>query len=69
MLIRLLGTIPGPVAMGKLFDNSCQQWRTGCDGTNQHCVIYSSENISSNVLTLTIICKGLSIAFFLSGVR
>ena len=55
--------------MGKLFDNSCQQWRTGCDGSNQHCILYSSENISSNVLTLTIICKGLSIAFFLSGVR
>ena len=69
LLIRLLGTIPGPVAMGKLFDNSCQEWKKGCDGTNQHCIIYSSENISSSVLTLTVICKGLSIAFFLSGVR
>jgi len=69
LLIRLLGTIPGPVAMGKLFDNSCQQWREGCDGSNQHCFVYSSDKISINILMLTVICKGLSIAFFLSGVR
>ena len=69
LLIRLLGTIPGPVAMGKLFDNSCQLWREGCDGSNQHCFVYSSDIISINILTLTAICKGLSIAFFLSGVR
>ena len=69
LLIRLLGTIPGPVAMGRLFDNSCELWREGCDGSNQHCIVYSGDNISVNILTLTVICKGLSIAFFLSGVK
>ena len=69
LLVRLLGTIPGPVAMGKLFDNSCQVWREGCDGNTEHCYDYSSDIISINILTLTAICKGLSIAFFLSGVR
>ena len=55
--------------MGKLFDNSCELWSEGCDGSNQHCYVYSSDNISWNILTLTAVCKGLSIAFFLSGVR
>lgn len=68
LLIRLLGTIPGPVAMGKLFDNSCEQW-SGCEDRREHCTIYRSQDISSSVLTLTVICKSLSIAFFLSGVR
>ena len=26
LVIRLLGTIPGPVAMGKLFDLACTRW-------------------------------------------
>merc|ERR1719232_283077 len=69
LLVRLLGTIPGPVAMGKLFDLACQVWREGCDGNTEHCYDYSSDIISINILTLTAICKGLSIAFFLSGVR
>ena len=34
--------------MGKLFDNSCELWREGCDGNNQHCFVYSSDNISVN---------------------
>ena len=65
LLIRLLGTIPGPVAMGKMFDNSCAEWA----GYDDHCIIYRSEEISRRVLILTVICKSLSIAFFLSGVR
>jgi len=69
LLIRLLGTIPGPVAMGKLFDNACDLWSKGCDGSNNHCLVYKSDDISISILTLTVICKGLSIAFFLSGVR
>jgi len=68
LVIRLLGTIPGPVAMGKLFDNACEVWQTGCDGSNQHCLIYDNDRISGNVLTLTTICKGLSIAAFLAGI-
>lgn len=69
LIIRLLGTIPGPVAMGKLFDMACELWQEGCDGSNQHCIIYDSDRISGNILTLTAVCKGLSIAAFLGGIR
>jgi organic anion transporter 4A len=69
LLIRFLGTIPGPVAMGKLFDLACQRWQEGCDGFNQHCIIYDNDRISGNILTLTAVCKGLSIAAFLGGIR
>lgn len=69
LLIRLLGTIPGPVAMGKLFDMACELWQEGCDGSNQHCIIYDNDRISGNILTLTAVCKGLSIAAFLGGIR
>eukprot|EP00092_Neocalanus_flemingeri_P007831 GFUD01008452.1.p1 GENE.GFUD01008452.1~~GFUD01008452.1.p1 ORF type:complete len:773 (-),score=179.75 GFUD01008452.1:95-2413(-) len=69
LLIRLLGTIPGPVAMGRLFDNACDTWQKGCDGSNQHCIIYDNDRISGNMLTLTAVCKGLSIAAFLIGIR
>jgi len=69
LLIRLVGTIPGPVAMGKLFDMACTQWQEGCDGSNQHCIIYDNDRISGNILTLTAVCKGLSIAAFLGGIK
>jgi len=69
LLIRLLGTIPGPVALGKLFDLACDKWQESCDGTNQHCIIYDTDRISGNIVTLTGICKALSIGFFLGGIR
>jgi len=69
LVVRLLGTIPGPVAMGKLFDNACKIWEEGCDGTNKHCNIYDNNTISGNILILTAVCKGLTITAFLGGIR
>lgn len=69
LVVRLLGTIPGPVAMGKLFDIACTSWKLGCSGPSDHCVIYDNSRISRNVMTLTGICKGLSIVSFLIGLK
>jgi len=69
LVIRLLGTIPGPVAMGKLFDLACTSWQLSCSGVSDHCVLYNNSRISGNVMTLTGVCKGLSIIAFLAGLR
>lgn len=63
LMVRLLGTIPGPVAMGKLFDNACEKWKYG------QCFVYNGEEIAKSVLTLFIVCKTLTIVYFLAGVR
>lgn len=69
LVIRALGTIPGPVAMGKLFDLACTSKKEGCQGSTDHCVLYDNGWISGNVMTLVGICKGLSIIAFLVGLR
>ena len=39
-----LGTIPGPVAMGRTFDSNCNHWREGCNGP-ENCLIYDNSNL------------------------
>jgi hypothetical protein len=38
------GTIPGPVAMGRLFDSNCAYWRRGCGNTTENCLVYDNRN-------------------------
>jgi hypothetical protein len=45
------GTIPGPVAMGRLFDSNCAYWRRGCGNTTENCLVYDNRNDRPMILT------------------
>ncbi|CAD5122759.1 DgyrCDS11167 [Dimorphilus gyrociliatus] len=37
IFIRLLGTIPGPIILGKIFDTDCLQWESRCGSKGSSC--------------------------------
>ena len=71
LIVRLLGTIPGPVAMGNVFDSACHHWpdQGRCGGGTSTCQIYENNTLSVSVLLLLVLCKGLSIGAFIAAIR
>ena len=51
LIVRLLGTIPGPVAMGNVFDSACHHWpdQGHCGGGTSTCQIYENNTLSVSV--------------------
>ncbi|KAK3578698.1 hypothetical protein CHS0354_008556 [Potamilus streckersoni] len=61
MILRLLGSIPGPVLIGTVIDKACLIWRGGSCGSQGFCMLYSHDELSIGVLlwwviTMTIGC-------------
>nr|XP_026695438.1 solute carrier organic anion transporter family member 4A1-like [Ciona intestinalis] len=66
ILIRTLGTIPGPIIFGAMIDSTCQIWnkRDLCAEGLGSCVMYKNQELSFSLLILSVIYKGASILFF-----
>ena len=45
-LVRALGTIPGPLLTGFLFDQACSHWTDNC-GVRGACLLYDVPRLSS----------------------
>uniref|UniRef100_H2Y4M8 Solute carrier organic anion transporter family member n=1 Tax=Ciona savignyi TaxID=51511 RepID=H2Y4M8_CIOSA len=45
LIIRLIGTIPGPLIIGAVFDRNCAQWSLNC-GEKGSCSTYNSRELS-----------------------
>ena len=58
--IRAIGTIPGPLIVGALFDASCMHWQETC-GDRGNCWIYNKEDLSLQIFCVTIGIRCLSI--------
>lgn len=52
IFVRLLGTIPGPIILGKIFDTDCLKWEDKC-GKKGSCLWYNAKNLSRNCFFLT----------------
>ncbi|XP_065566479.1 solute carrier organic anion transporter family member 4A1-like isoform X2 [Artemia franciscana] len=63
LIIRLLGSIPGPLAFGTAIDQSCSVWDSGCSDVST-CLVYDNADLSMNTLLITLIMKSISIFFF-----
>ncbi|XP_034668642.1 solute carrier organic anion transporter family member 4A1 [Drosophila subobscura] len=64
--VRLLGTIPAPLIFGALIDESCILWHESCDEqAGGACLVYDNFYISRYMWLLALICKLLSVVFFL----
>uniref|UniRef100_H2Y4N0 Solute carrier organic anion transporter family member n=1 Tax=Ciona savignyi TaxID=51511 RepID=H2Y4N0_CIOSA len=48
LIIRLIGTIPGPLIIGAVFDRNCAQWSLNC-GEKGSCSTYNSRELSIGV--------------------
>lgn len=62
-IVRLLGTVPGPILFGAIIDNTCILWREKC-GKHASCWIYNNEQLSFNFFIFVGSFKVVSIIFF-----
>ncbi|KAM9095276.1 solute carrier organic anion transporter family member 4C1-like isoform X1 [Sarcophilus harrisii] len=63
MLIRLLGTIPGPMIFGIAIDSSCVLWDLNDCGVRGACRIYDNFKMAYMLVGISIICKIITISF------
>ncbi|XP_053383119.1 solute carrier organic anion transporter family member 4C1-like isoform X2 [Mercenaria mercenaria] len=62
-IVRLLGTVPGPILFGAIIDNTCVIWREKC-GQRASCWIYNNDKLSLNFFIFVVCFKLVSITFF-----
>lgn len=58
IFLRLLGTIPGPVIFGYLFDISCRIKLPKChDSEHSQCGLYSNKLLATNLFYVPVMFK------------
>uniref|UniRef100_A0A8C0XLE5 Solute carrier organic anion transporter family member n=1 Tax=Castor canadensis TaxID=51338 RepID=A0A8C0XLE5_CASCN len=63
ILVRTLGSIPGPIAFGWVIDKACLLWQDQC-GQQGSCFVYQNTAMSQYMLTAGLIYKMLGFLFF-----
>ncbi|KAG2463875.1 solute carrier organic anion transporter family member 4A1 isoform X1 [Polypterus senegalus] len=63
ILVRTLGSIPGPIAFGSFIDISCLLWQEQC-GVQGSCYLYENKAMSQYTLIVGLIYKALGTLFF-----
>ncbi|KAL3872884.1 hypothetical protein ACJMK2_036065 [Sinanodonta woodiana] len=64
MILRLLGSIPGPVLIGTVIDKACLIWRGGSCGSQGFCMLYSHDKLSLGVLLWWVITMMIGCLLF-----
>ncbi|XP_075037478.1 solute carrier organic anion transporter family member 4C1-like [Mixophyes fleayi] len=62
-LIRLLGSIPGPIVFGVVIDSSCILWNLNECGSQGACWAYNNSNISYKLIGISAASKVITIFF------
>ncbi|XP_072028946.1 solute carrier organic anion transporter family member 4C1-like isoform X1 [Amphiura filiformis] len=65
LILRLLGTIPGPIVYGATLDTSCLLWQETCDGDQGSCFLYNAKTISWKMFLLGFGFQFTALVFFL----
>jgi len=69
VLLRLLGSIPGPVLVGSVIDNACSLWTGGTCGSSGVCLMYSKNKLSVGVmLWWVIVTATAALLFFIASI-
>ena len=63
IVFRMVGSIPGPLLFGAIFDSACLLWQYDC-GTRGQCWVYSNPDISNRAMGLAL--GGAILAFVFS---
>lgn len=66
IIIRTLGSIPGPVTFGAVIDQTCLFWLNPCGENNQDgaCYFYSNSLLSYYLFAVAMACKVASVIFY-----
>ncbi|KAK3092693.1 hypothetical protein FSP39_005930, partial [Pinctada imbricata] len=64
MFLRLLGSIPGPVLVGLVLDQSCLLWSSSTCMSASFCQLYSHKDMAITVMTFWIVVCTLGAMFF-----
>ena len=62
VIFRILGSIPGPIVMGALFDASCEFWQEQC-GERGNCWVYNNEGLSLRIFGVIGSARILAVIF------
>ncbi|XP_036781688.2 solute carrier organic anion transporter family member 4C1 [Manis pentadactyla] len=63
MLLRLLGTIPGPIIFGTTIDSTCILWDINECEIKGACWVYDNLKMAHMLVTISVICKIITIFF------
>ncbi|XP_008057358.1 solute carrier organic anion transporter family member 4C1 [Carlito syrichta] len=63
MLLRLLGTIPGPIIFGTTIDSTCILWDINECGIKGACWIYDNIKMAYMLVAISVTCKIITIFF------
>ncbi|XP_036266248.1 solute carrier organic anion transporter family member 4C1 [Pipistrellus kuhlii] len=63
MMLRLLGSIPGPIIFGVAIDSSCILWDVNECGIKGACWIYDNIRMARMLVVISVICKIATIFF------
>ncbi|XP_071854720.1 solute carrier organic anion transporter family member 4A1-like isoform X2 [Apostichopus japonicus] len=63
LLLKALGSIPGPIIFGALIDDTCMIWEYDCDGAGT-CWMYENEQFAHYTLKLIMSCRVVSLFCF-----
>lgn len=58
-IYRVLGSIPGLLVYGAMFDTSCARWEGAC-GNRGNCILYDSDKLGIRLFAVTIVSGGVA---------
>ena len=61
------GTIPGPLAFGSVFDQTCSLWSSQC-GVRGSCLLYDNWTLGRNLFLLSAGIKLVSVIFITGAI-
>nr|XP_025147974.1 solute carrier organic anion transporter family member 4C1 isoform X2 [Bubalus bubalis] len=62
-LLRLLGTIPGPIIFGSTIDSTCILWDINDCGSKGACWIYNNVRMAYMLVAISVTCKIITVFF------
>ncbi|KAF4015382.1 hypothetical protein G4228_006834 [Cervus hanglu yarkandensis] len=62
-LLRLLGTIPGPIIFGSAIDSTCILWDINECGNKGACWVYNNVKMAYMLVAISVICKIITVSF------
>jgi len=63
IILRLIGSIPGPVLFGYFLDKACILWEPNCEDHGS-CLLYNNYQMSVSMLIICLLGKTISVLFY-----
>lgn len=64
LILRLLGTIPGPLLVGAVLDGTCEIWTEVPCTDSRFCMMYNLSNMSTGIMMWWVIVSASSAIFY-----